>query len=91
MNEKEILKDVCKIVSEHLEMPLKEVKKLTDVPFAEYRDEKTGKPLCDELEIQELILAFDWIFDVEILEVEDEMKTINDVVDFIANYEREDF
>ena len=83
MNEKDILKTVCKLVSEHLEMPLKEVKKSVEVPFLEYRDQD-GELICDPLDFTELLLAFEEDFGIEIpLEQEDNLKTINDVVRFI--------
>lgn len=83
MNEKEILKTVCKLVSEHLEMPLKDVKKSVDVPFLEYRDQDGGL-ICDPLDFTELLLALEEEFGIEVpLEEEENLKTINDVVRFI--------
>ena len=38
MDKKEVLKSVCKFVCEHLDLPLKEVKKNVDVPFLDYAD-----------------------------------------------------
>lgn len=83
MNEKEILKTVCKLVSEHLDMPLKDVKKSVDVPFLEYRDQD-GEPICDPLDYTELLLAFEEEFGIEIpFEEEENLMTISDVVRFI--------
>ena len=78
---------MAKLVSEHLAMPLKEVKKNIDVPFRDYRD-INGNPICDELDYIELLLAFEEEFDIEIHEKEEETLTsIRDIVDFIINYE----
>lgn len=83
MNEKDILKTVCKLVSEHLEMPLTDVKKSVDVPFLEYRDQN-GELICDPLYYTELLLAFEEEFGIEIpFEEEENLETINDVVRFI--------
>lgn len=88
MEEKEILEGVCQLVSEHLEMPLKLVKECVEVPFLEYHNNEDGDPYCDGIDFQELLLALEDEFDIEIpFEEEDNLTTINDVVRFIANYE----
>lgn len=87
MDEKEVLKAVCELVSEHLEMPLRDVKKSIDVPFLEYQD-KNGEPICGQQDYTDLLMAFEEEFDIEIpFENEEKLATINDVVDYIVNYE----
>ena len=44
IDEKEIQKKVCRLVSEHLSMPIKEVEACVDVPFTEYPDDEDGMP-----------------------------------------------
>lgn len=88
MEEKDVLKSVCKLVSEHLAMPLNIVKENVAVPFLQYPNNEDGDPYCDGIDFQELMLAFEDEFEVEIeLEEEDNLKTINDVVSFIVTYE----
>lgn len=88
MEEKDVLKSVCELVSEHLAMPLKLVKENVEVPFLQYPNNEDGDPYCDGIDFQKLMLAFEDEFEVEIeLEEEDNLKTINDVVRFIVTYE----
>lgn len=88
MEEKDVLKSVCELVSEHLAMPLKLVKENVEVPFLQYPNNEDGDPYCDGIDFQELMLAFEDEFDVEVeLEEEDDLNTINDVVHFIVTYE----
>lgn len=87
MEKNDILKRVCEIVSEHLDLPLKEVKKKVDTPFLDY-GELDDSPICDEFDFMELMLAFEDEFCIEIPEEdEDKVTTINDVADYILTAE----
>lgn len=66
-----------------------DVKKNIDVPFMEYQD-KNGEPICGQLDYTDLLMAFEEEFDIEIpFEDEEELTTINDVVDYIAAFDKE--
>lgn len=87
MNKKEVLKSVCELVSEHLELPLEYVKKNVDVPFLDYVDEN-GESTCGMLDYTDLLMGFEEEFDIEIpMEDEDMLTTINDVVEYIMTAE----
>lgn len=79
---------ICSIVGEHLKLPLSEVKKRTNVPFIEYRT-KDNSTICDELDFQELLMAFEEEFDIDIsTEEENHLTKISDVVHYILSHER---
>lgn len=87
IDEKEIQKKVCRLVSEHLSMPIKEVEACVDVPFTEYPDDEDGMPYCDSMDRAALLTYFEDEYGVKILyeEAERELVTINDVVRYVAS------
>lgn len=94
MKETEILKTVCEIVSEHLEMPIEEVENHLDTPFLDYPDNESGEPYCYPLDYTELIMAMEEEFGIEIdpyIEEEGKLKAINDIVRFVALHEIDSF
>ena len=83
MIKEDIKERVCRLVSEHLDMPLKEVEESVRVPFRAYLD-KEGKHRCDALDYIELIMAFEEEFYIEVPEADEKkLTTINDTVDYI--------
>lgn len=83
--ERDILKKVCDIVCEHLDMPLKGVKKNADVPFLDFLDSE-GEPICDDLDYTELLMAFEEEFGFEIPEKDEKkLSTINNAVNYIVS------
>ena len=90
MSENELIPAICEVVCDHLAMPEEEVEACIDVPFMEYPNDEDGNPYCDELDFQELLMAFEEEFGVEIpIENECGLTTIRDVAKYIEAIDKE--